>query len=55
MSKVEREYLRNIEKFEDEHPFYGKVVRSRIRGRVERAIKDVILVIEKDGGGKEAN
>lgn len=49
LTKTETEYLENIEAFEDTHGLrYAKVVRSRIRKRVERAVKDLIYIIEKD-------
>jgi len=53
LSKREREYLRDIEAFEDKHLFYGKVVRSRIRKKVNQTIEDLILVIRKDGRGRQ--
>ncbi len=49
LTKTETEYLENIEAFEDTHGLrYAKVVRSRIRKRVEQALKDLIYIIEKD-------
>jgi len=53
LSKREREYLADIEGFEDRNVFYGRVVRSRIRKKAERAIRDLILIIEKDGKGRQ--
>jgi len=53
LSKREREYLQDIEGFEDRYLFYGKVIRSRIRKKVKRAIGDLILIIEKDGKGRQ--
>jgi len=53
LSKREREYLQDIERFEDRYLLYGKVVRSRIRKKVENAIKDLILIIEKDRRGRQ--
>jgi len=52
LSKTERNYLSGIQEFEDKAVFYGKVVRSRIRRKTESAIRDLILIIQKDKGGR---
>jgi len=49
LSEREKEYLKNKREFEIKYgKNYAKVVRSRIRKRVERAIDDMILVMKHD-------
>jgi len=49
LTKREKEYLRNKREFEIKYgKNYAKVIRSRIRKRVEKAIDDMIFTFKHD-------
>ena len=54
LSKREIEYIKNPINFEDKFGLdYSKVVRSRIRKKLDEALNNVKLIIQKDTYGRQ--